>query len=44
MVRTDPYTPSEGIYECIDCGHRPSESGRCPSCGGELKNISVPRE
>jgi rRNA maturation endonuclease Nob1 len=44
MVRSDPYTPSEGEYECIGCGHRVSEAGRCPDCGTDLKNISVPRE
>jgi rRNA maturation endonuclease Nob1 len=45
MVRTDPYTPSDGEYECIGCGHRTAgEAGRCPDCGADLKNISVPRE
>ncbi|PSP75195.1 hypothetical protein BRC86_04095 [Halobacteriales archaeon QS_3_64_16] len=44
MVRSDPYTADEGEYECIDCGYRAGEGGRCPDCGGDLKNISVPRE
>jgi hypothetical protein len=44
MVRSDPYTPNEGEYECLSCGYRVSERGRCPDCGGDLKNISVPRE
>jgi predicted transcriptional regulator len=34
-------------FECIDCGHRLSADVRpedCPECGGQLRNISVPRE
>jgi hypothetical protein len=35
---------SDPIYECIDCGARPSDpEGRLCSCGGYLKNISVSR-
>ena len=45
MVRTDPYTSSGEVYECLGCGHRSEgDSGRCPDCGNDLKNISVPRE
>lgn len=45
MVRSDPYTPVERVYECIDCGHRTTGSGgRCPDCGTDMKNIAVPRE
>lgn len=34
-------------YECVDCGHRieaDERPGECPECGGEMQNISVPRE
>ena len=43
----DPYTPNDGLYECLDCGGRTeSEShiGDCPSCGGTVHNIAIPRE
>jgi rRNA maturation endonuclease Nob1 len=48
MNRTDPYTPTGVyIYECVVCGGRTeSESrvGECDCCGGEVRNIAVPRE
>lgn len=37
-----PYT-----YECLDCGERVEAErrpGECPACGGELQNISKPRD
>ena len=43
----DPYSPTEGYYECIECGHREHRSdspGRCPNCDGQVQNIAVPRE
>lgn len=48
MPRSDPYerTPPY-IYECADCDHRVEaehQPGECPECGGEMKDISVPRE
>ncbi|MFB6105148.1 MAG: rubrerythrin-like domain-containing protein [Halobacteriaceae archaeon] len=34
-------------YECIACGARIEDAARqpvaCPTCGGEMQNISVPR-
>jgi rRNA maturation endonuclease Nob1 len=48
MNRNDPYTPPGAyIYECQGCGGRvESESrlGKCPDCGGTVRNIAVPRE
>ena len=45
MVRNDPYTASERVYECLGCGHRVTDqAGLCPDCGTDLKNISVSRE
>jgi rRNA maturation endonuclease Nob1 len=48
MNRNDPYTPDGVyIYECVSCASRiESEQrvGRCESCGGEVRNIAVPRE
>jgi len=48
MVRNDPYDPDVSRYECLACGNRVSgedeSHGECPGCGGEMKNISVPRE
>lgn len=44
----DPYDPpSTRTFECLECGerveadHQPVE---CEECGGELQDISVPRE
>lgn len=34
----------ESLYECIDCGDRQRDpDSRLCTCGGYLKNISVPR-
>ncbi|XVH31358.1 rubrerythrin-like domain-containing protein [Haloferacaceae archaeon DSL9] len=36
-----------GYYECYECGYREvsdSHLRSCPECGGEIHNISVPRE
>jgi DNA-directed RNA polymerase subunit RPC12/RpoP len=43
----DPYRPSEGYYECRDCGLRVAADSvqRCDDCGSaRVYNISVPRE
>ncbi|GAB6877935.1 hypothetical protein JCM17823_02090 [Halorubrum gandharaense] len=43
----DPYSPSNGYFECLDCGHRESGVERladCPECAGEVRNIAVARE
>ncbi|WP_227380036.1 rubrerythrin-like domain-containing protein [Haladaptatus halobius] len=37
-----PYT-----HERQDCGHRveaDDQPGGCPNCGGQMQNISLPRE
>lgn len=50
MTRTDPYDPGEPYYECTDCQDRIAESvvegkpDTCPKCGGDVKNINVPRD
>jgi hypothetical protein len=48
MVRMDPYTPTDSEYECVECHNRITTEddfhGVCPGCGGEMKNIAVPRE
>lgn len=47
MVRSDPFTPETKRFECRDCLYRETTEERrptCPNCGGEMKNISVPRE
>ncbi|WP_459822124.1 rubrerythrin-like domain-containing protein [Halorubrum luteum] len=43
----DPYSPSGGYFECLECGTRQSSSERitaCPDCKGDVRNIAVPRE
>lgn len=44
---SDPYRPTNAVYECYDCSNRQPAAdydGRCPNCGGRMKNISVARE
>ncbi|SHH60790.1 rubrerythrin-like domain-containing protein [Halobaculum gomorrense] len=43
----DPYSPSEGLFECLGCGARTrtnSHPGTCPECDGAVRNIAVSRE
>jgi Zn finger protein HypA/HybF involved in hydrogenase expression len=44
----DPYdTPNVRTFECHDCGERiatETQPRRCEACGGDLRDISVPRE
>jgi hypothetical protein len=47
MNRDDPFTPSEPWYECVDCAGRAAEGEQveaCPTCGGGVLNVAVPRE
>jgi predicted nucleic acid-binding Zn ribbon protein len=48
MNREDPYDrPSGYLYECLECGARSwtdERVGTCADCGGELRNLAVPRE
>ncbi|WP_143052122.1 rubrerythrin-like domain-containing protein [Halobacterium jilantaiense] len=33
-------------YECVNCAERTTSDeyvGECPSCGGRMRNIAVPR-
>jgi Zn finger protein HypA/HybF involved in hydrogenase expression len=43
----DPYdTPNVRTFECLDCGKRTdaeTQPMRCPTCGGDVRDISVPR-
>jgi rubrerythrin len=44
-VDTDP--DDESQYECFDCGTifvAADSPGRCPGCGGRLRNRQVPLE
>jgi len=43
----DPYSADRGYFECRDCANREVASERlteCPDCGGQMRNIAVPRE
>jgi len=43
----DPYTPEMGYFECVECSRRTTSDKRlttCEKCGGQLRNIAVPRE
>ncbi|WP_396612624.1 rubrerythrin-like domain-containing protein [Haloferax sp. S1W] len=45
--KIDRYQAAEGYYECRSCGTRTVSSSHvasCPSCGGSVRNIAVPRE
>ena len=48
MGKPTPSDRDKRIYECLDCGHRienpDDHPTQCPKCGGELQNISVPRD
>lgn len=47
LTTIDPYSPSDGYFECLDCGNRESSVDRlsaCPQCDGTVRNIAVPRE
>lgn len=47
-MKNDPYhTGAVRTFECRDCSTRIEAShapGECPECGGEVQDISVPRE
>jgi|AntDeeMetagen192_2_1112575.scaffolds.fasta_scaffold04568_3 rRNA maturation endonuclease Nob1 len=43
----DPYSPETNYFECISCSRRTTSDKRlatCSECGGQLRNIAVPRE
>ncbi|WP_372912721.1 rubrerythrin-like domain-containing protein [Salinigranum sp.] len=47
MSFRDPFEPS-GVshFECVECGDRQTTADRvtgCPTCGGTVQNLSVPR-
>ncbi len=47
MHNVDPYHAEQSYYECIACGDREVSAehvGRCPDCGGAVRNIAIPRE
>lgn len=47
MHKPDPYTPETSRYECLDCLERVTTDETletCPECGGNMKNVAVPRE
>ncbi len=47
-MRPDPYhTGTVRVFECRECSARieaEHSPGPCPECGGDLQDISVPRE
>lgn len=46
-AEVDPYSPERGYYECLVCGERRTSDepvSVCESCGGDVRNIAVPRE
>jgi len=47
MHGIDPYSPGTSVYECQECGDRTEASDHvaaCPTCGGDVRNIAIPRE
>lgn len=43
----DPHPGNRDHYECLACGGRTVSEERvttCSECGGELRNIGLPRE
>ncbi len=46
-ANVDPYSPEVGYFECLECSRRTTSDNRlttCTDCGGQLRNIAVPRE
>ncbi|WP_435064603.1 rubrerythrin-like domain-containing protein [Halobaculum sp. EA56] len=47
-MRADPYqADTVRVFECRRCSTRVEAEhsvGKCPDCGGDLQDISVPRE
>ncbi|ESP88549.1 rubrerythrin-like domain-containing protein [Candidatus Halobonum tyrrellensis] len=46
-IQIDPYETTDGLFECVDCGHRETAAthpGACPECDGEVRNIAISRE
>jgi rRNA maturation endonuclease Nob1 len=46
-AEVDPYSPERRYYECRSCGERWTSDDpvpACESCGGNVRNIAVPRE
>ncbi|MFB6164885.1 MAG: rubrerythrin-like domain-containing protein [Haloarculaceae archaeon] len=48
MPHGDPYERSPPfVYECTDCNRRieaATQPERCPDCGADVRDLSVPRE
>lgn len=47
VINPDPYTASEGVFECTECGARERAETHpitCHGCDGEVRNIAVARE
>lgn len=47
MYVPDRYEAERSYYECTDCqGRTVSDDhvGRCPDCGGTMRNLAVARE
>ncbi|MEM4780185.1 MAG: rubrerythrin-like domain-containing protein [Halalkalicoccus sp.] len=47
MSNPDPYRSDEPYYECVECHGRTAgvaHLGRCPDCGGTVRNLAVARE
>jgi rRNA maturation endonuclease Nob1 len=47
MNGIDPYQPEGSVYECVVCNRHfrtDDHLASCEGCGGDLRNIAVPRE
>lgn len=48
MGHPTPSDRDDATFECVDCGHRVEAADErpssCPECGGNLQNVSVPRD
>ncbi|MFC7007081.1 rubrerythrin-like domain-containing protein [Halalkalicoccus salilacus] len=47
MYVLDQYQKTESYYECTVCQERAVSNdhvGRCPDCGGTMRNLAVARE